>query len=161
MPKGLKLDSAFPELRILERLGSRVRPGSIRALRRRWGALARAHLASSSMAHGVVATPGGAILGTTAAMERLLGNESRPLNGQPLWEFLTPESAKEVRSRVATGSRRYALRFSMTFIGAGSSEHLLICNGKSARKFAVKRALFALRRAENLRRHVGVSRLIP
>jgi hypothetical protein len=117
MPKGLKLDSAFTELRILERVEGGRDQEVFEHFTGDWGALTRAHLASSTMAHGVVATLDGVILGTTAAMERLLGGEPGRLNGQPLWEFLTPESANELRSRVEAGSRRSELRFPMTFIG--------------------------------------------
>ena len=69
------------------------------------------------------------ILGTTAAMERLLGGESGRLDGQRLWEFLVPESANELRGRVEAGIRRCELRFPMTFVGrAGSGEYALSCN---------------------------------
>jgi len=60
-------------------------------------------------------------------MEQLLG-EPRGLSGQPLWQFLSPESAKELRGRVASGSRGAELRFPLTFIGAGSGEYVLLCN---------------------------------
>ena len=128
MPKGLKLDSAFTELRILERLEAERGQEVFEHFAGDWGALTRAHLASSTMVHGVVANSGGAILGTTAAMERLLGSEPGRLNGQPLWEFLVPESAEQLRSRVAAGTRCSELRFAMTFIGAGPSRHVLLCN---------------------------------
>jgi len=84
----------------------------------------RAHLASSSMAHGVVAAPDGSILGMTAAMDKMVGS----VNGQSLWEFLTPESAEELRGRVEAGRRSPESRFPMTFIGADSSQHVLICS---------------------------------
>ena len=129
MPKGLKLDSAFTELRILERVEGGREHDAVERFTSDWGALIRAHLASSSMAHGVVATPGGVILGTTAAMERLLGGESGRLDGQRLWEFLVPESANELRGRVEAGIRRSKLRFPMTFVGPPScGEHVLSCN---------------------------------
>ena len=128
MPKGLKLDSAFTELRILERVECERAQEVFEHFTGDWGDLIRAHLASSNMAHGVVAAPNGIILGTTAAMERLLGCEPGRLNGQPLWEFLTPESANELRGRVEAGNRRCELRFPMTFIGAGSAGRVLICN---------------------------------
>jgi hypothetical protein len=67
-------------------------------------------------------------LGITAAMERLLGSASGGINGKPLWEFMTSESSGELRSRVATGCRRPELRFSMTFIGSDSREHVFLCN---------------------------------
>ena len=129
MPKGLKLDSAFTELRILERVeGGRDHevfehfPGD-------WGALTRAHLASSSMAHGVVATTDGVILGTTPAMEKLLRAGVGRLNGQRLWEFLAPESANDLRSRVEAGIRDSELPFPLTFVGAaGSGGYVLGCN---------------------------------
>jgi len=136
MPKGLKLDSAFTELRILERLEA-VQDGDrdiFEHFAGDWGALTRAHLASSALAHGVVATPGGGILAATPAMERLLGSEPGRLQGQSLWQFLIPESAGELRSRVALGSRLAPegrsrdVRFLMTFIGRGSREHRLACN---------------------------------
>jgi heme-degrading monooxygenase HmoA len=128
MPAGLKLDSAFTELRILERVEGERDGEVFEHFTGDWGALIRAHLASSTMAHGVVATADGFILGATAAMERLLGYEPGRLNGQPLWGFLTPESADELRSRVQAGNRCSALRFPMTFVGAGSGRHALICN---------------------------------
>ena len=78
--------------------------------------------------HGVIAARCGAILGTTAAMERLLGSEPGGLSGQPLWEFLTAESASELRSRVEAGIRRPDLRLPLAFLGTGSSERLLLCN---------------------------------
>jgi heme-degrading monooxygenase HmoA len=128
MPKGLKLDSAFTELRILERVEGARDQETFEHFTGDWGTLARAHLASSAVAHGVVAARDGVILGTTAAMQRLLGCESGRLTGQALWQFLTPESANQLRRRVEAGSRRSELRFPMTFIGAGSARHLLICN---------------------------------
>jgi heme-degrading monooxygenase HmoA len=128
MPKGLKLDSAFTELRILERVEGERDQEVFEHFTGDWGALTRAHLASSTVAHGVVATLDGVILGTTAAMERLLGREPGRLNGQPLWEFVTSESANELRSQIETGSRRSELRFPLTFIGADCSGHVLICN---------------------------------
>jgi PAS domain-containing protein len=129
MPKGLKLDSAFTELRILERVEGGREHEVIEHFTGDWGALTRAHLASSNMAHGVVATSDGVILGATAAMERLLGGEPGRLNGQRLWEFLAPESANELRGRVEAGIRRCELRFPITFVGpAGSGEYVLSCN---------------------------------
>jgi hypothetical protein len=128
MPKGLKLDSAFTELRILERVDGEQDQKAFEHFTGDWGALTRAHLASSSVTHALVATLCGVILGTTAAMERLLGCESGNLNGQTLWEFLTPASASELRSRVETGSRRSELPFPITFIRSGSAGHVLICN---------------------------------
>ncbi len=129
MPKGLKLDSAFTELRILERVEGGRDQEVFEHFTGDWGALTRAHLASSTMAHGVVATPDGAILGATAAMEGLLCGESVRLNGQRLWEFLAPESANELRSRVEAGLRRPELRFPLTFVSAaGSGERVLRCN---------------------------------
>jgi PAS domain-containing protein len=76
----------------------------------------------------VVATPDGAILGATPAMEKLLGSQPGRLHGQPLWQFLIPESAGELRVLVAAENRGAALRFPLTFIAAGSSERTLICN---------------------------------
>jgi heme-degrading monooxygenase HmoA len=132
MPKGLKLDSAFTELRILERVEGEGDRQIFENFTGDWGALTRAYLAGSATAHGVVATPDGVILAATAAMERLLGGAPGRLKGQPLWEFLTPESANELRSRVESGSRRLELRFPLTFIGAGigagSGGHVLCCN---------------------------------
>jgi heme-degrading monooxygenase HmoA len=129
MPKGLKLDSAFTELRLLERVEGGREHEVFEHFTGDWGALTRAHFASSRVAHGLVATLDGVILGTTAAMERLLGGGSGRLNGQRLWEFLTPESANELRSRVEAGTRRSELRFPITFVGpAGSGEHVLSCN---------------------------------
>lgn len=128
MPKGLKLDSAFTELRILERVEGERDQEVFEHFTGDWGALTRAHLVSGAAAHGVVATRDGRILGTTAAMERLLGGEPGGLNGQLLWEFLTSESANELRSRVEAGSRRSEWRFNVTFIGAGSAGHVLVCN---------------------------------
>jgi len=132
MPKGLKLDSAFTELRILERVEGGREQDAFEHFTGDWVALLRAHWASSSMAHGVVATPEGIILGATAAMERLLGGEggeSGRLHGQRLWEFLAPGSADELRGRVEAGIRRSELRFPMTFVGpAGSGEYMLSCN---------------------------------
>ncbi len=128
MPKGLKLDSAFTELRILERLEAERGQPAFEHFPGDWGALTSAYLASSTTVHGVVANPDGAILGATAAMERLLGSEPGQVNGQPLWEFLTPRSAEDLRGRMAGGSRCPELRIPLTFLGAGSSQHLLVCN---------------------------------
>ena len=129
MPKGLKLDSAFTELRILERVEGGREHDACEHFTGDWGALTRAHLAASRMAHGVVATQDGVILGATAAMERLLGGEQGRLSGQRLWEFLAPESANQLRSRVERGIRRSELPFAITFVGpAGSGEHVLSCN---------------------------------
>jgi heme-degrading monooxygenase HmoA len=128
MPAGLKLDSAFTKLRILERVEGDRDQEVFEHFAGDWGALTRAHLASSATAHGVVATADGFILGATAAMERLLGYEPGGLNGQPLWGFLAPESADELRSRVQAGVRCSALRFHLTFMSAGSIRHALICN---------------------------------
>ena len=90
--------------------------------------LAMRNLASSTVAHGVVATPDGIILGTTAAMDRLLGNEPEHFNGRSLWEFLTPRSASELRSRVEAGIRCPELRLPVTFVGGASGAHVLLCN---------------------------------
>lgn len=129
MPKGLKLDSAFTDLRILERVDGGSEREVFEHFTGDWGALTRAHLASSSAAHGVVATSEGIILGTTAAMERLLGSEPDRLNGKPLWEFLAPESANELRRRVEAGIRRPELHFPIAFVGpACSGECVLRCN---------------------------------
>jgi heme-degrading monooxygenase HmoA len=129
MPKGLKLDGAFTELRILERVEGGRENDAFEHFTGGWGALIRAHLASSSMAHGIVATSDGVILGTTGAMERLLSGESGRLNGQRLWEFLAPECANDLRGQVEAGLRRSELRFPITFVGpAGSGEHVLSCN---------------------------------
>jgi len=127
MPQGLKLDSAFTELKILERVEDGRQQEAIEHLAGDWGALIRAHLASSTMTHGVVALPDGAIQGASAAMERLLG-EPGGLNGRLLWEFLGPESAQELRGRVASGNRGAELRFPLTFIAGGSSTCVLLCN---------------------------------
>jgi len=128
MPQGLKLDSAFTELRILERIEGEPAEQGFEHFPGDWAALTRAHLASSTVAHGMVATLDGIILGTTAAMDRLLGNEPDQLNGLPLWEFLTPASASELRSRVETGTRCPELRFPVTFVSAASGAQVLICN---------------------------------
>jgi heme-degrading monooxygenase HmoA len=134
MPKGLKLDSACTELRILERLEAGRDGDSFEHFAGDWGALTRAHLTSSALAHGVVATRDGGILAATPAMERLLGSEPGRLHGQSLWQFLIPESAGELRSRVALGSRAAPEgqgrkeRFLITFIGRGSRERILACN---------------------------------
>lgn len=115
-----KLDSAFTELRILERVegggGQEVFDQLIE-----WRTLTRSHLASSGTTHGIVATSRGVILATTASMERLLGGERCRLHEHQLWEFLAPESANELRSRVEEGIRRPDLRFSMTFLSAACS----------------------------------------
>jgi heme oxygenase (mycobilin-producing) len=140
MPKGLKLDSAFTELRILDRVEAERDQNPFEHFGGDWGALTRAHLTSSTISYGIVATSDGSILGASAGMESLLSNEplltSGPLlssargklAGQPLWRFLTAESAQELRSRLATGSRAASLRFLMTFVVSESREHLVICN---------------------------------
>ena len=128
MPKGLKLDSAFTELRILDRVEAEGYRNTFEHFAGDWGALTRAHLAASTLAHGVVATPDGNILAATAGIETLLGGEPGTLAGQPLWRFLTVESAQELRRRVATGSRTPQIRFLMTFVASESGKHLLICN---------------------------------
>jgi len=134
MPKGLKLDSALTELRILERLEAGQDRDIFEHFAGDWGALTRAHLASSALAHGVVAAPGGGILAATPAMERLLGSEPGRLQGQSLWQFLIPESAGELRGRIAAGRRAAPEgrgregRFLITFIGRGSRERMLACN---------------------------------
>jgi heme-degrading monooxygenase HmoA len=128
MPKGLKLDSAFTELRILERVEGERDREVFERFTGDWGALTRAYLASSEMAHGVVAAPDGIILGATAAMERLYGCQPGCLHGRLLWDLLTPESADELRGRVQAGSRRSELRFPLAFIGAGSAGRVLLCN---------------------------------
>jgi heme-degrading monooxygenase HmoA len=128
MPKGLKLDSVFTELRILDRVEAEQCQNPLDHFGDDWGALAKAHLASSTMCHGVVATREGNILGATAGMASLLSSEPGKLAGQPLWRFLTTESAQELRGRVATGSRAASLRFLMTFVASESREHLVICN---------------------------------
>jgi heme-degrading monooxygenase HmoA len=128
MPKGLKLDSAFTELRVLERLETGQDGDTFDHFAGDWGALTRGFLASSDLLHGVVAAPDGAILGATPAMERLLGSQPGRLHGQPLWQFLIPESAGDLRGRVAAGSRAAKLCFTLTFLGAGSRKHALVCN---------------------------------
>jgi heme-degrading monooxygenase HmoA len=128
MPKGLKLDSAFTEIRILERLEDERDQDAFEHFPGDWEALMRAYLVSSTKSHAVVARPAGVILGATGAMERLLGRDSGRLNGQPVWEFLTPESTEELRRLVSARSRDSQLRFPMTFMDADSSRHALICN---------------------------------
>jgi heme-degrading monooxygenase HmoA len=128
MPKGLKLDNAFTEIRILERLEDEHNQDVFEHFPGDWGALTRAYLTSSAMSHSVVAATDGTILGTTTAMERLLRRDSGRLEGQPIWEFLTPESTEELRCRVSAESRDAQLRFQMEFIGADSGKRALICN---------------------------------
>jgi PAS domain-containing protein len=128
MPKGLKLDSAFTEIRILERLESERDAEMFEHFAGDWGALLRAYLASSTISHAVVANPAGVILGATGATERLLGCDSGRLNGRLIWEFLTPESTQELRQLIAAGSRASQLRFTMTFIGTDSCRRTLNCN---------------------------------
>jgi hypothetical protein len=128
MPKGLKLDSAFTELHILDRVEAEGCRNTFEHFAGDWGALTRAYLASSSLAHGVVAAPEGNILAATPAMEALLSSQPGQLIGQPLWRFLTADSAEELRSRVVAGRRSSEGRFMMTFVGAGSGRRALICN---------------------------------
>jgi heme-degrading monooxygenase HmoA len=128
MPKGLKLDSAFTELRILDRVEAERGQDPFEHFAGDWSALTRAHLATSTETHGVIATSDGNILCATSGMEKVLSSEPGKLTGQPLWRFLTAESAEELRCRVVTGSRAATLRFLMTFVGSESSRHLLICN---------------------------------
>jgi heme oxygenase (mycobilin-producing) len=128
MPKGLKLDSAFTELRILERVEAERHEAAWEHFAGDWGALTLAHLASSAAVHGVIAATGGEIVGATAGIEKLLGEEPGRLSGQPLWKFLTAESANELRRRVEAGIRRPDLRLPLTFRGKGSGERLLLCN---------------------------------
>jgi heme-degrading monooxygenase HmoA len=128
IPKGLKLDSAFTEIRILERLEAERHAEVFEHFAGDWGSLMRAYLASSIMSHAVVATPAGVILGTAGAMERLLGSDSGRLKGRLIWEFLTPESTQELRQLIAAGSRASQLRFTMTFIGTDSCRRSLNCN---------------------------------
>jgi len=128
MPKGLKLDSAFTELRILDRVEAEPGQSPFEHFGGDWGALTRAHLASSTMARGVVASADGRILDATAGLEALLSSEPGKLTGQPLWQFLTAESGQELRSRVETGRRAPNLPFLMTFVVSESSRHLLRCN---------------------------------
>lgn len=128
IPKGLKLESSFTEIRILERLEDEHNQDAFEYFPGDWAALMRAYLVSSTMALAVVASPAGVILGATGAMERLMGCDSGRLNGQPVWKFLTPESTEELRRLVAAGIRDYQLRFPMTFIDSDSSKCVLICN---------------------------------
>jgi heme oxygenase (mycobilin-producing) len=128
MPKGLKLDPAFTEVRILERVETERDAAAWEHFAGDWGALARAHLASSAAVHGVVAAPDGAILATSAAMARLLGSQPGGLNGQPLWKFLAVESADELRSRIEAKIRRPGSRLPLTFLDGGSRRRLLLCN---------------------------------
>jgi len=128
MPKGLQLDSAFTELRILERVESGPGRQALEHFAADWGALLRAHLASSPTAHGVMAAPDGSILAATPAMEKLLAGDPGRLDGQPLWSFLTPESASQLRGRVAAGCRHPESRFALTFPGAAAAQRVLLCN---------------------------------
>jgi heme-degrading monooxygenase HmoA len=128
IPKGLKLDSPFTELRILDRVEAEGGRSTFEHFEGDWGALTKAHFASSTLTHAIVATPDGNILGATAGMEALLSSEPGKLTGQPLWRFLTAESAQELRSRVTKGSRDPKLRFLMTFAPSESGTHLLLCN---------------------------------
>jgi PAS domain S-box-containing protein len=128
IPKGLKLDSEWTEIRVLERVEdeqNREGPGHLTG---DWGALIQAHLATSAMVHGVVANREGVILAATPPVERFLGYGPGRLCGQPLWDFLTPESAHELRSRVEAGIRRSELRFPVTFADGDSGGRPLICN---------------------------------
>lgn len=128
MPKGLKLDSAFTELRILDRVEAEGCQNTFEHFAGDWGALTRAHLASSSLAHGVVATLDGNILAATPATEALWSSQPGKLIGQPLWRFLTAESAEELRGRVVAGSRASEWCVLVTSVGAGSGRRSLICN---------------------------------
>jgi heme-degrading monooxygenase HmoA len=128
MPKGLKLDSAFTELRILERVEDERDREVLERFTGDWGALTRAYLTTSEMAHGVIAAPDGIILGATGAMERLYGCEPGCLHERLVWDLLTRESANELRGRVQAGGRCPEQRFALTFTGAGSAGRVLLCN---------------------------------
>jgi len=128
MPKGLKLDAAFTELRVMERLEGEHDQESFKHFSADWGSLARAHLRSSATVHVVVATTDGVIVATNPAMDGLLNSEPGQLVGQSLWQFLSPESANELHSRVETGVRRPEERVPLAFVSAVSGKHLLRCS---------------------------------
>lgn len=126
MPKGLKLDSAFTELRILDRIEDTPDTAALEHFTADWGELIRGHLSSGNLAHAVVATPEGKILLATPALERLLGVPTGGLNGRPLWEFLSGESAADLRGRVAAAIRCSPDPFVLHFNGPEAPA--LICS---------------------------------
>ena len=126
MPKGLKLDSAFTELRILDRIEDTPAVAALEHFTADWGDLIRGHLSSGSMAHALVADTEGKILLATPALESLLGFPRGRINGRPLWELLTRESAADLRGRVAAAIRCSPEPFVLQF--AGAEAHALVCS---------------------------------
>jgi signal transduction histidine kinase/heme-degrading monooxygenase HmoA len=125
IPKGLKLDPAFTQVTILERL---PRPAPVpEELAADLAPILGSFLDSTRLVHCVAASPDGTIVYANEAAVRALGVERERVLGRSLWDHLTAADADALRARVASGERRLNERVRLNFVSADHAPYTLEC----------------------------------
>ena len=105
IPKGLKIDPAFTQFAVLDRVGSEPEPGDWEEISNHYAPLLADHISRASRSvHCIVAGPDGTIQNCNAAAAGALGRDPAELIGSPLWEHLSPNDVEDLLLRL--GSER-------------------------------------------------------
>jgi heme-degrading monooxygenase HmoA len=126
MPRGLKLDPDFTELRVMEPLPLDG-PGQAAA-----GAVSRVlarHVGTSEALHLIAATSAGVVEWCSAGAATGFGLRVPEIVGQPLWRWLVAADAAWLRALVAQGPTAPSARRRLNFVkGAQQVPYTLDCS---------------------------------
>jgi two-component system, NtrC family, sensor kinase len=127
IPRGLKLDAAFTELVVLDRIEGPQGPTPEEALGDTTRLLAR-QLSDSDVLHYVRAARDGTILDANVALARALGTSPTALRGGSLWERLTDPDAQSLIQLVEGVAPAGAERLMLNFLDAAQAPFTLLCH---------------------------------
>lgn len=127
IPKGLKVEAAFTEVLVLDRLPA---PAGKRLLEER--AFDAAPLLASFLEESTVVCVlhgdrEGLVTGVNRALTDALGTHPEELLGKPVWPFLPPSDQQILRERLDAASRSPRERFTLNFAPIGAMPVSLTC----------------------------------
>jgi heme-degrading monooxygenase HmoA len=127
MPKGLKLDPAFTQLQVLDRLASAGGAPAPEEAVFDDAALLSRFLESAETVCVARCDAQGRIAAVNDAFPRLLGRPADVLIGEPLWGFVAAGEEDRLRARILDGDGARGERFFANFVSSSSVPLTLSC----------------------------------
>ncbi len=128
IPKGLKLDPAFTQVTLMERLASPERPLALDELTADAAPLLATLMTTTSTVHFWFVARDGTVRLVNAAAAARLRSTTVQLTGSSCWQHLTAPDAQSLRDKLGSGERNPKERFLLNFVDANQSPFTLECH---------------------------------
>lgn len=126
IPKGLKLDAAFTQVTVIERLPVETPNPTELALDH--APVLGAFLTRSRLVHWLVAAPDGTVVYCNERAASALERSVEEVLGSDLWGLLVAHDAERVQALVRSGERRPFERTTLNFVPPSQAPYSLTCS---------------------------------